>query len=303
MRETYKGFALTLRDGRRWWITGDEYNIQWVEELATIMQLENCPSNSSPKLIFSKMIGANNTRYGENCIEHWGLCTKGPNDSGWRNEDHGSIRIWYHNHFPDIICEIKTNDGDGKYVNMWISLRSIYNKSISSGGLPFHAGLVELDGRGVLLAGPGGTGKSTCCRRLPGYWKALCDDETLVIPDKQGKYWAHPFPTWSNYHMKRGEKTWNVQYAVPLCGVFFLEQSKTDEITSLGEGKTAILMTESAFQVCLDSRKELAAKDRVESRKAFFNSASRIAKEVPAFRLRVSLHGRFWKEIEKVLKW
>ena len=32
-----------------------------------------------------------------------------------------------------------------------------------------------------------------------------------------------------------------------------------------------------------------------------FNNACKLAKMVPTFRLRISLHGKFWEEIEKSL--
>ena len=54
------GYRLSLSDGSNWWITGDEDNAQWVDELAAIMELEKCPSNGSPELIFSRMIDEDN---------------------------------------------------------------------------------------------------------------------------------------------------------------------------------------------------------------------------------------------------
>jgi SynChlorMet cassette protein ScmC len=134
-------------------------------------------------------------------------------------------------------------------------------------------------------------------------WKPLCDDETLVVLDKQKKYRAHPFPTWSDYFWKRAENTWNVQYSVPLGGVFFLQQSETDEVVSLGEAEAAILMNESAIQVCQKFWRRLDRENLRKLRRELFNNASEMAKRIPAFILRVSLHGRFWEEMEKALGW
>ena len=99
----------------------------------------------------------------------------------------------------------------------------IYREIIDHGGQLFHAALIERDGKGVLLAGKSGTGKSTSCSRLPEQWSVLCDDELLMIPSEQGLYCAHPLPTWSEYLMGRSEKTWNIHQSVPVYGIFLIQ--------------------------------------------------------------------------------
>jgi len=278
-----KGYGLLLSDGSSWWITGDKDNARWIDKLAAVMELQECAWNGSPKLIFSKMQDANGARDGasEPPLRRLGWWET---DEGWVCHDHKTIHAWYHNSISDVIFEIENNDGD--YTT----------------GLPLHAGLVELDGRGVLLVAPGGTGKSTCCRRLPDYWKSLCDDEMLAVLDEEGNYRAHPFPTWSDYRLNRA-KMWNVQHSVPISGVFFLKQSETDEAISLGKGEAAVLMSESAREVCYDLEGMEGRKGQSKLRMELFNNACEMAKMIPSFRLRVSLHGKFWEEIEKALEW
>ncbi len=284
-----KGYHLSLGDGNNWWITSDEDNASWVDKLAAIMELRKCRSNDSPRLIFSKMVDENDVK-------------DGSEDAGWICHDAQIIRIWRHDSIPDVICEIKDDGSDDiKYITMWISLQSIYQRSISGGGLPFHAALAELEGRGVLVAASGDTGKSTCYRRFPDYWKPLCDDETLVVLDKQREYRVHPFPTWSDYLWKRGKNTWNVQYSVPLSGIFFLEQSETDEVVPLGKGEAAVLISESASQICQKFWRKADIEDQRRFRGEVFSNACEITERIPAYRLRASLHGRFWEEIENVL--
>lgn len=298
-----KGYGLSLSGGSSWWITGDKDNVRWINKLAVVMELDECASNGSSKLIFSKIGDTSDARgrvIGLVSLE----LHPSASGAGWVCYDHKTIRIWYHNSITDVICEVKNNEGDDtEYMNMWYALQPIYQRSICGGGLPLHAGLVEIEGRGVLLAAPGGTGKSTCCCRLPDYWKPLCDDEALVVLDKQKKYRAHPFPTWSDYLWKRAEKTWNVQYSVPLCGVFFLEQSETDEVVPVGEGQATVLINESAAQVCQKFWRGRDKEDQRKFRKRIFNNACEMAKTIPAFRLRVSLHGKFWEEMERGLDW
>lgn len=296
------GYCLSLGGGNKWWITGDEDSLPLVDELAAIMELKECKSNSLARLIFSKMMDENGVRNG----------TSDTAPAIWRQRDHGNtkwicyderiIRIWHHDSIPDVICEIGEYERDDvKYVIMWSALRPIYQRSISEGGLPFHAGLAELEGRGVLLAAPGDTGKSTCCRRLPDYWKPLGDDEALTALNKQKEYRAHPFPTWSDYLWEREKNTWNVQYSVTLSGIFFLEQSETDGVVPLGAGEAAVLISESAAQVCRKFWRRADIEYQRKFRREIFGNACEIAERIPAFRLGVSLHGRFWEEIENVL--
>jgi SynChlorMet cassette protein ScmC len=187
--------------------------------------------HSTPKLIFSI---AEDTAFAEDEMGHVALSylrSRNCNGSskGWVPYGRKTIRIWRHDSVPDVICELRNNEGINEYVNMSLSLYPIYQRSICEGGVPFHAALVALAGRGVLLVAPGDVGKSTCCQRLPCYWEALCDDQSLAVFGKQRGYRAHPFPTWGDYLLRRKESTWNVQHSVPLCGVFFLEQSDADE--------------------------------------------------------------------------
>ena len=243
-------YSLTLSDGSSWQLSGAKDQIQWVDRLVTIMELKASRSNGSPKLIFSSKatvgdIGSKENSYVAANLSLWG------EDIGWAVDDPACLRIWCAENIPDVICEISRHDEveEIQFLSMWYTLLPIYQRSICLGGLPFHAGLVELDGRGVLLAASGDQGKSTSCRRLPEHWRALCDDEVLVVADSQKKYRAHPFPTWSEYLCKRSQKTWNVQCSVPLSAIIFLEQSGTDTIEPLGEGHAAVLITESASQI------------------------------------------------------
>lgn len=288
---------MQLGDGQCWRITMSKGLEAWMDKLACIMELKACNANGGSKLIYT--IGKN-----ENNDADHNESRRAQGNYGWKYHDLSTLCVWYHGDYNDVVCEVKPfGNRESEIVTMWNALYPIYQKSISMGGLPFHAGLIELDGRGVILAGPGDTGKSTCCSRLPDYWNPMCDDEALVVVDNEGKFRAHPFPTWSDYLWRRSEKTWNVQRSVPIFGVFFVEQSEDDEAVSLGEGKAAVYMTESATQVCRKYWRRADDEYQRTFRRNLFVNASEIAKKIPAFRLRVNLHGRFWEEIERVLGW
>ncbi|MDQ1318623.1 MAG: hypothetical protein QG588_2285 [Candidatus Poribacteria bacterium] len=284
------GYALSLSDNNKWWITGDNDIIRWVDELARILELKEDKPDGSPRLIFTNMLDNKES----NIIEYFKIA-----DPGWKCYDRKILRIWHHDNFPDVICEINIIN-ELKYLNMWNALQPIYWQSIQNGGLPFHCALAELDGKGILIAAPGDTGKSTCCRRLPDYWKPLCDDESLIVLVKD-KYFVHPFPTWSNYISKTASNTWNVQYSVPLRAIFFLEQSETDEVIPLRIGESVSYVNESSVQVCQKFWVSMDNESKIKFRTVIFNNACEIAKNIPAFRLCTSLHGKFWEEIEKVI--
>jgi SynChlorMet cassette protein ScmC len=297
-------YGLTLSDGSSWCLSGVNGQSAWVDRLAAIMELKAAGLNGSPKLIFSSTAAAHHTKNsGTSCVAArlnlWGRSTR------WRIDDPASVNVWSTESIPDVLCEMThpVRLEEIQYLNMWYTLLPIYQRSVSLGGLPFHGGLVELDGRGVLLAASSDKGKSTCCGRFPEYWQPLCDDETLVVLDTQKQYRAHPFPTWSEYILKRSKKTWNVQDSVPLAAIFFIEQSETDEIEPLGEGQTAVLITESAAQIYEKFLKHADKKDQRQFREVFFNNACRMAKQIPSYRLHVSLNGRFWEKMEEALEW
>jgi len=299
-----KGYCLHLSDGSNWWITGDADSIVYVDKFATIMRLKECSSDDMPKLIFSRVIK-------DQVIDMDNPYLSGSNSSiagaVLKFHELTFINIWSNNNLHDVVCELIENKNGreefekNKYLAMWASLKPIYLRSMRMGGLPFHAALVECAGRGILLAAKGEGGKTTCCRRLPDYWKILCDDENLVVLDKNNVYQAHPFPTWSDYSMKRSENTWDVQYSVPFSGIFFIEQSESDEVIPLSVGQASVQMTRSVTQVLGRLWNNLPREEQKITMRDIFNNAFEMAKVVPAFRLRVSLDGRFWEEIEKVL--
>ena len=224
-------------------------------------------------------------------------------ERGWGSRDFRSVQLWFHPDVPDVICEIGPgSDHELDILRMWLSLDPIYQRAQESGGLPFHAALIERDGMGVLLAAPGDTGKSTCCTRIPLPWRALCDDEALVVQNDQKQFLVHPFPTWSDYLWRRSQRTWNVQHYVPLKAMFFMKQAEVDEAVPMKESQAALYANNAAIQV---SRRTWRHMDRTEvtvTRKRLFENACQLANAIPAFTLCVSISGRFWEEMEKVLE-
>jgi SynChlorMet cassette protein ScmC len=293
---------MRLANGHGWYITATEETRTWVERLANIMKLETCEVSEYPKLIFVR--GNSSKNHTDEIL----LSIKQFSMNGWELHDLRAIRVWIHHDVPDVICEIGY-EKDYKYdhvhdfdiAKMLLSLYPIYQRELKSGGLPIHAGLIERKDKGILLAARGSTGKSTCCRRIPPPWHPLCDDETLIVFNSMGQYIVHPFPTWSDRIQKRSERTWDIQQHVSLSTIFFLEQAKNDEVISIGQGQAAILINQMANQVCCRNWTNLELEKQGLFRKELFSNSCELAKKIPAFILRVSLSGQFWKEIESVM--
>lgn len=198
------------------------------------------------------------------------------------------------------VCVFKSSPASTNLALQLFGLALVIAQEVEfTGGLLLHGALAERDGRGVILAGPGGVGKTTASRRLPHPWQTLCDDTTLVIPDSQGNYWAHPWPTWSGFIMDRPNRSWDVHQAVPLRSLFFLSQAQEERVDPLTSIQAYPLLAESVTQA---SGSLLRHMDKQESRIRYskrFDNICTLAKTLPIFRLNLSRTGSFWHHIEQ----
>ncbi len=153
----------------------------------------------------------------------------------------------------------------------------------------------------MILAAPGGTGKTTASGRLPPPWQALCDDTTLVVRPVAGEYWAHPWPTWSRFVDGGPGGAWEVERAVRLAAILFLEQAVEDRLEAMGRGEAArrlIDLTRGANHLLVP---QLSAAEARALRLQRLDNACALAQAIPAYRLCLSLSGPFWRLIEAVL--
>jgi hypothetical protein len=177
--------------------------------------------------------------------------------------------------------------------------RFVCLNSQANGGLLIHGALAGRDGCGVILAGPWGVGKSTASSRLLPPWRSLCDDLTLVVRDGRGRYRAHPWPTWSRFANGGTGGSWEVSRAVPLKGVFFLQQAQNNRARPVSIEEAIGLFAEAVKQAewRFFERRLVRQSGRLER----FNNIWELVKYVPSFILQFSLSGAFWEEIEKAL--
>ena len=284
-----------------WHITADASALPLAADLCRILELKPYPPEPDSRLLLicrseaapggSRPLPSVPAAAGEHTLPR----------EGWTPENHGLFRLWSHAERPDVICEaVGGPDREADIYRMQLMLKAVSHGVRQAGGFPLHAALVEHEGLGILLAGHGGVGKSTCCRRLPDTWKVLCDDQILALP--HGSYVAHPLPTWSEHLAGNTSLSWAIESHVPVAAVFFLEQSSTDAVVPLGQGRAASYVTQLAAEML---HRTWSAQERLNGAmlsKGLFRDASAFAKQVPAYQLKVSLEGAFWTEMERVVR-
>ena len=169
-------------------------------------------------------------------------------------------------------------------------------------GILLHGALAEHKGRGVIMIAPGGTGKTTASERLPSPWRSLSDDLSLILRDRQGTYWAHPWPTWSRFKDDGPGGSWKVQSGVPLQAIFHLSQAEKDWLEPLGIGEAVIFLIQSAEQV-FSLIKRAFDKDYIRRlRLEQFDRLCVLARSVPINKLHLSLDGSFWQVMEEAME-
>jgi SynChlorMet cassette protein ScmC len=181
-------------------------------------------------------------------------------------------------------------------------MKTIRRDVLARDGLFLHGALAEKNGFGVILAGPSGVGKTTASIRLPRPWRSLSDDMTLVVRDAQGRYWGHPWPTWSFFwENDNSGRKWDVSCAVPLKSIFFLAQAGEDRVEPIGEGQATCMLLHTAQQASGRLDDKSCNEDITAINVQLFNNACIMAKSIKSFILNVSLNGPFWREMDLAL--
>ena len=227
--------------------------------------------------------------------------------------DHFTIRgvnIFYNSDTHDslsILPLVTVKRDEHEIIHMMIILFIIYYQLLQHGGLPLHGALLSHPGYGGIgILAPGGTGKSTCARRIPAPWSSYCDDLFWVVSDGGSQYFAHPFPTWSEYldENKRqpGLKRWNVRNYTHLKDLYFLQKAEDDDSFTLNLPDASLWIFESSMQTCLWLLDDLPKEEQRQIKIRMFENSCILARNIPARILKATLNGQFWKIIEKIGK-
>jgi SynChlorMet cassette protein ScmC len=291
------GYMIKLAGGLSWGLTASPSASGWLQRIAELLYLKRELCNGEQKIIFTIK---DNVETNGDVFPRDAILGK-----GWTELSLPPVLVRNKNDDSLAIFELDKKDTE-KVEPIWLMLFSfyIYGRAEGRFGLPLHAALLEKNNSGFAIIAPSGRGKSTCSRRVPAPWKSLCDDECLVVRDKAGLYYAHPFPTWSLFLGKEAEgfeKRWDVQRGVPLKGIFMLEQSLRDEVVPMSEAEAAVHIYKSACQTCPRIWSYYSPEEVRASKKLLFENACMMSKSIPAFILRASLTGMFWEHMEKAI--
>jgi SynChlorMet cassette protein ScmC len=290
-----RNFSIKLANDEIWQFISTSDTDEWLEKLRIIMELDEATGleREGHKVTFLKDIIKGRISNEENIVR---------DSNKIRMLNTGPLRIYECQNASHMICEIGNADlPEVELFKMAQSILPVYMRVLSQGGLPLHAALIERNGTGIAIAAPGGTGKSTCARRIPRPWQALCDDELLIVRDKSGVYHAHPFPTWSRCNVQKPQETWNVKTHVPISAIFFLKKSQVDEVNSLNFSQSAPLIYKLSLPVFDRILESIDQNEYTIIKKLIFENACGIAQDIPAFILEASLEGKFWEAIDKAL--
>ena len=272
-----------------------------MRDCARILSLSPCRANGLPRLIYSRS-REGRPREPEEVGKLALVRKENLPRGGWKGLDLQAVKVWLHPEVRDAVCEVGPEDHPILWI-LWteVSLFPLYRSVREAGGFWVHSALVEKEGKGFLLTAPSGTGKSTCCRRIPSPWRALGDDEAAVVRDRRGRYWVHPFPTWMDYYARGSRKTWDVQRSVPLSAVFLLAKGECDEVGAVGGGAAAAFLFRRAREKAFPNALPPHPTADGAGNRMIFENICQLARTVPCYRLQATLEGRFWEEIEKVI--
>jgi SynChlorMet cassette protein ScmC len=294
-------YTLTLADGTTWDFSAGGGVRRQLGILGRVMTLTKDGTGGGTRIIFLPPGTLHDGNLDDGPHRDATLPADLPQND-WNPRAAGQVICWYHAESPHTLCEIARDMApEVLYPALNLSLAPLSRHAVRQAGFPVHGALVERDGRGYLLSGPSQQGKSTCCSRLPRTWNVLCDEQALVLRTGDGEFLAHPLPTWNNFLGKGDQRRWKTEQAVPLSGIFFLAKAPEDAVEPLERARAAVLLYDAAmykyrFAMAGAAREEIRAE-----RGALFGSTCDAAQRIPAFTLRVSLHGRFWEEMEKVM--
>ena len=288
-------YKLPLSDGTVWGFSATHEIFPWLEKFASIMEIQKGELREiHRRILFLAHKPENLPNHEIIKNEDWNILKQG-----------SAYRIWSHSNIPETFIELNhnfLNHSEICVINMWSSLKQIYKYYLENNSAPIHATFAEFNGKGILIAASGGTGKSTCYNRLPAYWQPLSDDNALILRDSNNNFRVHPMPTWSDHLWNRKHSTFKTSYSVPLHGIFFLEQAPHDKVKKIARTDSIRKLFESTKQIWESYWERIEKNDKINMTKKLFDTVFDITNKIPCYRLSATLHGEFWKEIEKVIE-
>ncbi|MCP4695071.1 MAG: SynChlorMet cassette protein ScmC [Desulfobacterales bacterium] len=296
-----EGGLLVLADGSRWVILGEDPGASSVvSRFSDVMRL---PSPAAAPSAPGASRAPGSSRVGPRRVLVSGDGSDGSNVVDDAGRD--AVRALGH---------VKRINAD-RYPRKYMRLSAAIAHEIQiHGGMFLHGALASLPPpssprgardareRGVILAGPHDVGKTTASERLPPPWRSLCDDASLVVRDREGAYWAHPWPTWTRFLDGGPGGVWDVQRAVPLRAIFFLNQAPKDRLEPVGAGRAASMLAASTKEISWLPPPNMEEGEKIAFHRARFENLCALARTAPAYMLHLGPAGDFWRKMERVLE-
>jgi len=266
-------WGLPLANGQQWTFAAEDSLDPWLDAFARTLRLQRTqPAGEGPRLVFR--------------MERGDVSPSG------KAYDLGRVTLHREEAHPRWSCTFHRCRGRKRDIEcMLLGLMAVYLETVERGGFPCHSGLLSWQGRGVLLAGHTGMGKSTICRRLLSTGSVRCDEETLVVRDRRGRYWGHPFPTWSRLYESPWSESWPTQEAIPLEGILFVFPAQEGRYLPVGPGEALARLTCLALDKSLRGCRGEKGNTLQEIRTKIFANVGELVSQLPTGRLNVSLAG------------
>lgn len=219
--------------------------------------------------------------------------------SSLKTFDLGPLRIHPLPESSDLVYVVPDSTDHRQWLmSMWYAQYPLYPTLLKSGVLPVHAGFATHEGRGVLFAAPGGTGKSTTMRRLPADWTVFCDDEVWLVPTENGLV-CHVLPTWSDLVL-RGEtlRRWDATQSHPVHAIVFLRQSASVNLVPLDRSSATNYVKQASEQILRRAWTPLPPPDMDTVRARVFELAIDTAGQLSGALLDLNLKDAFWEQLQ-----
>jgi SynChlorMet cassette protein ScmC len=98
------------------------------------------------------------------------------------------------------------------------------------------------------------------------------------------------------------KRTWDIKQGVRLSAIFFLTQAAEDEVVPAGTAMASVILADAAMTIFHSVQARPNPMEKSPLFSGVFDNAATMANSVPSYVLRLSLEGRFWEKIEKVLE-
>ena len=168
---------------------------------------------------------------------------------------------------------------------------------------PCHCALVEINGNGAAICAAGNTGKTTSARRIESAGHRALADDYALLNEEAGKITAQAMPSWSNLLCGNLDYTADCSESVVLSAVFFLIQSSADYIEPLSKFEAVNRLNRSLQDLLVvRSVTDMPLELKHKFRTGIFDFAHRVLEKIPAYNLHATLHGRFWDEMDEVMR-